>query len=142
MPKISDTSSKHVLKDDPIRTVIAVNVSPPSSSEQQFDFTHAPRPPSISNSSTGGGVTAPGGPKSLIDRTLSHRSSVVNFVKSGNNQGKKLGHRRVRDDGEVTYKKFQTTQLMGSIQLGLHYVLSNETDVPDRDILFPVRQDF
>jgi hypothetical protein len=33
-------------------------------------------------------------------------------------QGKKLGHRREKG-GEVTYKKFETGQLMGSIQLGI-----------------------
>ena len=36
-------------------------------------------------------------------------------------KGKKLGHRRVKD-GEVTYKKFETTPLMRSIQLGIHQV--------------------
>ena len=37
-------------------------------------------------------------------------------------KGKKLGHRRVKD-GEVTYKKFETTPLMRSIQLGIHQVV-------------------
>ena len=39
---------------------------------------------------------------------------------------KKLGHRRVKD-GEVTYKKFETTQLMGSIQLGIQNSVGNLT---------------
>jgi hypothetical protein len=33
-------------------------------------------------------------------------------------QGKKLGHRREKG-GEVTYKRFETGQLIGSIQLGI-----------------------
>jgi len=41
-------------------------------------------------------------------------------------QGKKLGHRRVKD-GEVTYKKFETGQLMGSIQLGIQNSVGNLT---------------
>lgn len=31
---------------------------------------------------------------------------------------RKIGHRRVGVGGEITYKKIQTTQIMGSIQLG------------------------
>ena len=51
-------------------------------------------------------------------------------------KGKKLGHRRVRGDGEITYKKFETTQLMGSIQLGLGQSIGNLSQKPDdRDLL-------
>ncbi|KAL3287640.1 hypothetical protein HHI36_002109, partial [Cryptolaemus montrouzieri] len=32
---------------------------------------------------------------------------------------RKIGHRRVGVGGEITYKKIQTSQIMGSIQLGL-----------------------
>jgi hypothetical protein len=52
--------------------------------------------------------------------------------------GKKLGHRRVGDDGFVTYKRFETSQLIGSIQLGLEYVFTNEANFPDRDLLYTV----
>lgn len=31
---------------------------------------------------------------------------------------RKIGHRRVGVGGEITYKKIQSTQIMGSIQLG------------------------
>lgn len=31
---------------------------------------------------------------------------------------RKIGHRRVGVGGEITYKKIQTSQIMGSIQLG------------------------
>ena len=137
MPKIGDTS-KNVLgsksnnnpnDQEPIRTVIAVNVSSSTSTDPDI---FVERPPSISNSSGGGGFN----PKTLVNRTVSNRSSVVNYVKPGYN--KKLGHRRVRDDGEVTYKKFETTQLIGSIQLGLLYILENEANIPERDLLIPV----
>ncbi len=40
-------------------------------------------------------------------------------------------------DGEVTYKKFETTQLMGSIQLGLQQSVGSLAGQPDRDLLFP-----
>jgi hypothetical protein len=118
-------SSKRVYKspngEDQIRTVIAVNVSPPLV-EPPDDWDRGPS-------------------KTLVGRTLSHRSSGVgNFVKSS--QGRKLGHRRVGDDGEITYKKFETTQLIGSIQLGLQYAVGSEANVPDRDLLLPVCNDF
>ena len=50
-------------------------------------------------------------------------STRSNSNRSGNDtsvmvKGKKLGHRRVKD-GEVTYKKFETTPLMRSIQVRL-----------------------
>ena len=37
---------------------------------------------------------------------------------------RKIGHRRVNDEGEVSYKKIQTNQLMASIQLGIQYSIS------------------
>ena len=52
---------------------------------------------------------------------------------------KKIGHRRVKIDGEVTYKKIETTQLIGSIQLGLHHAVGSLAGVPHRDLLM---QDF
>ena len=48
---------------------------------------------------------------------------------------KKLGHRRVKVDGEVTYKKIVTTQLIGSIQLGVHHAVGSLANVPQRDLL-------
>lgn len=37
---------------------------------------------------------------------------------------KKIGHRRVGEDGEITYKKIQTSTIMGSIQLGIQHTVS------------------
>ena len=158
MPKISDTSKNVVLgsggisqqqsnikpsnsnelQDPNIRTVIAVNVtsSPVTYTDPDYGgLSPSDRPPSISNSS-GGGFQ----PKTLVNRTVSNRSSVLhNYVKPPPTYNKKLGHRRVGDDGEVTYKKFETTQLIGSIQLGLLYVMENEANMPERDLLIPVK---
>ena len=159
MPKISDTSKNVVLgsggisqqqsnikpsnsnelQDPNIRTVIAVNVtsSPVTYTDPDYGgLSPSDRPPSISNSSGGGGFQ----PKTLVNRTVSNRSSVLhNYVKPPPTYNKKLGHRRVGDDGEVTYKKFETTQLIGSIQLGLLYVMENEANMPERDLLIPVK---
>uniref|UniRef100_A0A182SH93 PIPK domain-containing protein n=1 Tax=Anopheles maculatus TaxID=74869 RepID=A0A182SH93_9DIPT len=37
---------------------------------------------------------------------------------------RKIGHRRVGEGGEITYKKIQTTTIMGSIQLGIQHTMS------------------
>ena len=55
------------------------------------------------------------------------------------NKKKKLGHRRVKVDGEVTFKKIETTQLIGSIQLGVQHAVGSLANVPHRDLLM---QDF
>lgn len=38
---------------------------------------------------------------------------------------RKLGHRRVGDGGEITYKKIQSSHIMGSIQLGIQHTVSS-----------------
>ncbi|XP_046399268.1 phosphatidylinositol 4-phosphate 5-kinase type-1 alpha-like isoform X12 [Ischnura elegans] len=52
---------------------------------------------------------------------------------------RKLGHRRVGVGGEITYKKIQTTQIMGSIQLGIQHAVGGLASKPERDLLM---QDF
>ncbi|XP_026273725.1 phosphatidylinositol 4-phosphate 5-kinase type-1 alpha isoform X2 [Frankliniella occidentalis] len=52
---------------------------------------------------------------------------------------KKIGHRRVGLGGEITYKKIQTTQIMGSIQLGIQHAVGGLASKPERDLLM---QDF
>lgn len=71
-------------------------------------------------------------PEAAVTRTNSNRSA--NDTKDSIIKGKKLGHRRVKD-GEVTYKKFETTQLMGSIQLGIQQSVGNLACQEDRDLL-------
>ncbi|XP_023220277.1 phosphatidylinositol 4-phosphate 5-kinase type-1 alpha-like isoform X1 [Centruroides sculpturatus] len=52
---------------------------------------------------------------------------------------RKIGHRRVDEEGQITYKKIQTTQLMESIQLGISYAVGSLASKPERDLLM---QDF
>lgn len=52
---------------------------------------------------------------------------------------KKIGHRRVGLGGEITYKKIQTSQIMGSIQLGIQHAVGGLASKPERDLLM---QDF
>lgn len=47
----------------------------------------------------------------------------------------KLGHRRVDERGEVTYKKIQSTQIMGSIQLGIQTSVGGLANRAERDLL-------
>ena len=72
-------------------------------------------------------------PEAIVTRTSSNRSTN-NDTRDVIVKGKKLGHRRVKD-GEVTYKKFETTQLMGSIQLGIQQSVGNLASQEDRDLL-------
>ncbi|XP_055321433.1 phosphatidylinositol 4-phosphate 5-kinase type-1 alpha-like isoform X19 [Sitodiplosis mosellana] len=48
---------------------------------------------------------------------------------------RKLGHRRVGDGGEITYKKIQSTHIMGSIQLGIQHTVGSLASKPKRDLL-------
>ncbi|XP_055374548.1 phosphatidylinositol 4-phosphate 5-kinase type-1 alpha isoform X3 [Condylostylus longicornis] len=48
---------------------------------------------------------------------------------------RKLGHRRVGEGGEITYKKIQTSQIMGSIQLGIQHTVGSLASKPKRDLL-------
>jgi len=52
---------------------------------------------------------------------------------------RKIGHRRVNEAGQVSYKKVETNALMGSIQLGIHDSVGGLAKYPDRDLLM---QDF
>lgn len=44
-------------------------------------------------------------------------------VRSKSDREKKIGHRRVGEAGEITYKKIQTSTIMGSIQLGIQHTV-------------------
>jgi len=56
-----------------------------------------------------------------------------------NDRDRKIGHRRVNENGEVSYKKVTTNQLMGSIQLGIGHAIGALANHDDRDLLM---QDF
>ncbi len=133
------TTTIKSIKDDPYanKTVIAVNQS------VVVDDPGVSYGPSGGVGTSGAANTSLGVPSSKqpVGRSLSNRSSV--FAKGslqGGGGGKKLGHRRVGDDGEITYKKFETTQLIGSIQIGLQYAVGSEVNIPDRDLLMQVKQ--
>lgn len=48
---------------------------------------------------------------------------------------RKIGHRRVNQAGQVSYKKVETNALMGSIQLGIHDSVGGLAKYPERDLL-------
>merc|ERR1740128_442099 len=48
---------------------------------------------------------------------------------------RKIGHRRINDDGKFRTKKIETNQLMGSIQLGIHDSVGGLAKYPERDLL-------
>jgi hypothetical protein len=61
------------------------------------------------------------------------RGSVVNSsatrttaTTAKTDKEKKIGHRRVGEDGGITYKKIQTSTIMGSIQLGIQHTVSGD----------------
>jgi len=48
---------------------------------------------------------------------------------------RKIGHRRINEAGQVSYKKVETNALMGSIQLGIHDSVGGLAKYPERDLL-------
>ncbi|XP_053965726.1 phosphatidylinositol 4-phosphate 5-kinase type-1 alpha [Anastrepha ludens] len=66
---------------------------------------------------------------STLDASVSRTASSV-----GKHE-KKIGHRRVDEGGEVTYKRIQSKQIMGSIQLGIQHTVGSLASKPKRDLL-------
>ena len=52
---------------------------------------------------------------------------------------RKIGHRRINEEGETTYKKVQSNQLTGSIQMGIRHAIGFQFKADERDLLM---QDF
>lgn len=77
------------------------------------------------------------GNKSDVKPSSAHEGITAGNVKP--ELDKKLGHRRVGLGGEVTYKKIQTPQIIGSIQLGIQNAVGGLASKPERDLLM---QDF
>lgn len=71
--------------------------------------------------------------------TASNVKSPTNVIRNKSDRERKIGHRRVGVGGEITYKKIQTTQIMGSIQLGIQHAVGGLASKPERDLLM---QDF
>ena len=59
--------------------------------------------------------------------------------KKAGDKEKKIGHRRMDEEGQITYKKIQTSQIMNSIQLGVAHAVGSLASKPERDLLM---QDF
>ena len=76
------------------------------------------------------------------DSASSRATSPTNGLPNASNApgGKrvdeKLGHRRVDEDGVVSYKKTPTTELEAGIQLGLHYYIAKVSNKPAKDLLY------
>lgn len=62
-------------------------------------------------------------------------SSITRTSAAKSDKEKKIGHRRVGEDGEITYKKIQTSTIMGSIQLGIQHTVGSLASKPKRDLL-------
>lgn len=79
--------------------------------------------------------------KDRDEDTLSIKNfdSTLARQKMEKDKEKKIGHRRVGVGGEITYKKIQTSQIMGSIQLGIENAIGGLAGKPGRDLLM---QDF
>lgn len=64
-----------------------------------------------------------------------HRPTATTATTSNEHR---LGHRRVDEvTGVVTYKNIESSQIMGSIQLGITQSLNSVDKLPERDILLP-----
>ncbi|XP_066581108.1 phosphatidylinositol 4-phosphate 5-kinase type-1 alpha-like isoform X10 [Prorops nasuta] len=89
------------------------------------------------NKSTGERTTA-------LDNSIAQHGTAglktpMGMSRNKSERERKIGHRRVGVGGEITYKKIQTTQIMGSIQLGIQHAVGGLASKPERDLLM---QDF
>ncbi|XP_076178266.1 phosphatidylinositol 4-phosphate 5-kinase 59B isoform X12 [Ptiloglossa arizonensis] len=89
------------------------------------------------NKSTGDKVTALD--SAAIQHGIAGPKTPVGVSRNKSERERKIGHRRVGVGGEITYKKIQTTQIMGSIQLGIQHAVGGLASKPERDLLM---QDF
>ncbi|XP_015768617.1 PREDICTED: phosphatidylinositol 4-phosphate 5-kinase type-1 alpha-like [Acropora digitifera] len=74
-----------------------------------------------------------------MSQTQSFTSSDKEKDKNPLTPRAKLGHRRVDETGETTYKKTPSSALMSAIQLGIGFTVGRLSAKPDRDVLM---QDF
>lgn len=74
-----------------------------------------------------------------MSRTQSFTSGDKDRDKNPSTPRAKLGHRRVDETGETTYKKTPSSALMSAIQLGIGFTVGRLSAKPDRDVLM---QDF
>ncbi|XP_059058943.1 phosphatidylinositol 4-phosphate 5-kinase type-1 alpha isoform X7 [Achroia grisella] len=78
---------------------------------------------------------------SIADKNAPYDPAVgpLGAVSKIHKSDRKIGHRRVGEGGEITYKKIQSSQIMGSIQLGIQHAIGGLASKPERDLLM---QDF
>jgi len=87
------------------------------------------------------GLAADSEPPDTEDSKRPKQNSTSEAMASDKDQKskEKLGHRRIGQDGVISYKKVNSNHLMGSIQLGLGHAVGNLSKHDDRDLLM---QDF
>ena len=80
------------------------------------------------------------GPKTpLTPGSQSQATAIPGVARRRKDRERKIGHRRVDELGQVTYKRIETSQICGSIQLGISYAVGGLASKPERDLLM---QDF
>ncbi len=62
-------------------------------------------------------------------------------AESKEDKERKLGHRRVDEAGQVSYKKIHVNTLMQSIQLGIQHSIGVLSQSDERDLLMQVRHE-
>ena len=66
------------------------------------------------------------------DKSIRHKRKGHTKNSSISERDRKIGHRRINEEGLVSYKKIETNQLMGSIQLGIHDSVGGLAKYPER----------
>ncbi|XP_026674652.1 phosphatidylinositol 4-phosphate 5-kinase type-1 alpha isoform X16 [Ceratina calcarata] len=122
---------------DNVDVIEVVETSFTSPSQATEDHLKPEQSADEDNKSTGDKVTA-------FDISVNQHGTAglktpVGVSRNKSERERKIGHRRVGVGGEITYKKIQTTQIMGSIQLGIQHAVGGLASKPERDLLM---QDF
>ncbi|CAL8100607.1 unnamed protein product [Calicophoron daubneyi] len=86
-------------------------------------------------------VTRNSGPSSPLSQTSPVKSGMAStsrgpFRESEIRKERKLGHRRVTEEGTVTYKKKPTSEIQRALQLGIQHHIGTVQQKPLRDVLF------
>ncbi|XP_071548337.1 phosphatidylinositol 4-phosphate 5-kinase type-1 alpha-like isoform X15 [Panulirus ornatus] len=109
-----------------------------SPKDKSKDSKHRPPPVDVTaaqNAGQDGGIKTPTTAASQTPRIHAGPSHYDTI----RDKERKIGHRRVGEGGVVTYKKIGTSQLMGSIQLGIQQAVGSLASKPELDVLI---QDF
>ena len=112
--------------------------------KSHFSFTDSRQSRSKQNSTGGGAGSSTGGglrkpTPSTGSTATSAAAAAAALAAAEHDKERKIGHRRVNETGEVSYKKVSTNHLMGSLQLGIGHAIGTLSKHDDRDLLM---QDF